>query len=136
MRIASLLDMAALIGHHDDDKSSPETRREPFPQPGTCEQPSIKLAVRNVLIEINPLDGRSADVPSYPAVFQLKDLKVACLPILLCSPKSPKHPHQRAQHLEQSGIMSTNPRVHTRRRASSVSQALSYVTSSHDGTKG
>ena len=26
--------MVALIGHHDDDKSSPETRREPFPQPG------------------------------------------------------------------------------------------------------
>lgn len=65
------------------------------PNPGACEreQPSIKLAVRNVLIEMNPLDGRSVDVPSYPAVFQLKDLRVACLPILLCSPKSLKHPY-------------------------------------------
>jgi hypothetical protein len=60
------------------------------PTRGACEQPSIKLAVRNVLIEMNPLDGRPADVPSYPAVFQLKDLRVACLPILLCFPKSPE----------------------------------------------
>lgn len=46
--------MVALIGHRDDDKSSPETRREPFPQPGGMRAAKHQASCPklNVLIEI------------------------------------------------------------------------------------